>query len=385
MKKLFTVTIALSFLSFAPRGHFIEERPAVSASEKVSDAPLLLSSGELLKAGQLDNLFDELHARNKFNGAVLVAEQGRIIFKKAYGYCDAQKLEPITTSSAFQLASVSKTFTSTAVLMLCDSGVVQLDAHVKEYLPEFPYPSITVRQLLTHRSGLPDYIKLSKRYWDENIPMSNEDMLRMFVQRKPRLVFSPDTRFKYCNTNFAMLALIVKHVAHVPFDEFVQHRIFDPLEMTHSFVYSKVNTPDAPSDVVGLRRTRKGLYEAENTYLNGVVGDKGVYSTVEDLFKFDQALYTEKLVRQSILAQAFAPGSKEFKSDKKNYGLGWRIKQTENEKIVYHMGLWGGFHTCFMRFLNEQKTIIILNNRDKERIFPIVAKMNSLLSPNEEE
>jgi CubicO group peptidase (beta-lactamase class C family) len=287
------------------------------------------------------------------------------VFKKAYGYDDFKAKKRLTTESAFQLASVSKMFTAMSIMILREEGLLDYDDTLRKYIPELPYHKLTIRHLLNHRSGLPDYMHFSDKNWDQSKPLSNEDMIRIMVGNNIQLAFPPNGSFDYCNTNYALLATVVERISGKPFDVFVRENIFDPLDMDDSFIY-KLNPGDSITDFVPVgvsgHRGGRGLPRVEpNFYQNGVVGDKGVYSSVEDLFKWDQALYTDILVSQASLEEAFAEGSPNFKDWRDNYGFGWRLK-ADRPKTVYHYGWWKGFRTYFIRDIYQEKSIIVLTN-----------------------
>lgn len=317
------------------------------------------------KAKIIDSIFTMLQQKTGFNGTVLYGERGRLVFKKAYGYDDFKLKKKLTTSSAFQLASVSKMFAAMSIMILKEDGLLDYDDSVKQYIPELPYPGITIRHLLNHRSGLPDYMHFSDQYWDPEKPMTNEDMIRVMATQQPPKYFSPDGGFDYCNSNYALLASVVERITKQPYDQFVKERIFGPVGMTNSFIYKldpSQPVPDlVPVGVEGHRGGRSIPRVEPNFYQNGIIGDKGVYSTVEDLFKWDQALYQGILVSEKTLEEAFSPGSPKISKWKDNYGFGWRLK-ADRVKTVYHYGWWKGFRTYFIRDLYQEKTIIVLTN-----------------------
>ena len=265
--------------------------------------------------------------------------------------------------SAFQLASVSKPITALAVLKLYDEKLINLEDTVQQYLPEFPYPGISIRMLLNHRSGLSNYMYFSDEFWpDRDVPITNNDVLDLMVKHTPKPYYPPDRRYNYSNTNYAILALIVERVSETSFEAFVKLNIFLPLDMSNSLIYNKSVNPKNFNDVTGYSGGRR---VAENTYLNGVVGDKGVYASAIDLFKLDKALYDESLLSRETIEEAFTMQHKDLRVWD-NYGLGWRINAKDpDNKVVYHSGWWKGFHTYFVRELGSKKTLIILSNTDR--------------------
>ncbi len=320
------------------------------------------------KSKELDSIFTKYNKMGVFNGTIIYGEHGREIFKKVYGYADFKAKDSLTPSSAFQLASVSKMFTATAVMILKEEGKLKYDDFISTYIPEFPFPKVTIRQLLTHRSGLSNYMYLADSKWNVAKVLDNEDMIDLFVQNKPESYFQPNKGFQYNNTNYALLASIVERISGEPFEQFVKDNIFIPAGMDHSFIYSlEVDSligGDVPVGVPGYQ-TRNGRYvKMGNDYLNGVVGDKGVYSTVEDLFSFSLALDNGTLVESATLEEAFTGGSPNSQRRNDNYGFGWRIRG-DMDSTVYHFGWWKGFRTYFIRDLKNEKVLIVLTNTTK--------------------
>ncbi len=317
------------------------------------------------KADIIDSIFSTLQVKGGFNGCVLYGEKGRLVFKKAYGYDDYKIKKRLTTSSSFQLASVSKMFTAMAIMILKEEGQLDYDDSVRQYIPELPYTGITIRHLLNHRSGLPDYMHFSDNLWDQDKPLTNNDMIRIMAGNQPPRYFSAGNGFDYCNSNYALLASIVERITNKPFGQFISEYIFDPLSMDDSFIYQLEEgqeiTQYVPVGVAGHRSGRSLPRVEQNHYQNGVVGDKGVYASVEDLFKWDQALYQGSLVSDETLKEAFSPGSPKISKWKDNYGFGWRIR-ADRPGTVYHYGWWKGFRTYFIRDLYQEKTIIVLTN-----------------------
>ena len=322
------------------------------------------------KAAELDKKFKRLQRLTGFNGTVLYAEKGRVIFKNAYGYQNVRyKKEPLKTTDAFQLASVSKMFTAMAAMILKNDGKLDYDEDIRTYLPGFPYEGVTARWLMVHRAGLPRYMSLALKEWkNKKKPLDNSQVLSLFETYQPDKYFKPNTGFHYCNTNYAILASVVEAISGQHFDEFVQERIFNPLQMDDSFVYNMRNDTVVPlyveKGVPGYYHRGWRWREMTNDYLNGVMGDKNIYTSVEDLYKFDRALDNFTLIPDSILSEAFKPGSPKYWKRKNNYGFGWRIKHGM-DSTVYHFGWWKGFRTFYIRDMKHQKTLIVLTNKDK--------------------
>lgn len=313
---------------------------------------------------RINEFMMELHRRSGFNGNVLVAKDGKIIYENAIGWADHLHRDSLKINSVFELASVSKTFTSTAIMMLVEDGKIRLDQQVKDFYPDFPYDSITVRMLLTHRSGMMNYVYFVDDLWkaqkkNERKGITNQDVMRLIAEHKPHPYSKPDKRFHYNNSNFMVLAAIIEKVSGKKYSEFMAENIFKPLGMKNTAVYSKAEYDKIPVDVVGHDRTwRRSV--AQN-FLDGPVGDKGVYSTIHDLYLFDRAMRKARLLKPAIMDSVYAPHN-EMQRGHFNYGYGWRTFQNSDHKVVYHTGWWHGFRHIYLRQLDKDITIILLSN-----------------------
>ncbi len=320
---LLGIVIVVSVFSIAGRKTTVNNE--LVHTPFVAGENIFYDVGEILadqKSSNLDSRFNNLNKKGVFNGTILYAENGETIFKNAYGYEDFRQKDSLQLNSTFQLASVSKMFTAAAIMLLKEKSKLQFDDTITKFIPEFPYYGITIRQLLTHRSGLSRYMSLADKYWDVNKPINNEEVIDLFVKYKPDPYFKPNDGFHYCNTNYALLASVVERVSGKPFDVFVKEHIFGPLKMNDSFVYNLRDKEDINSSihvgVPGYRYRRWRLVEVGDYYLNGVMGDKGVYASVEDLFKFNLALDNGTLVTVSTLEEAFTRGSAKYYKRKKS-------------------------------------------------------------------
>jgi CubicO group peptidase (beta-lactamase class C family) len=315
------------------------------------------------KAQMLDTLFLNRVKRTGFNGCVLVAQRGQIIYEKAFGLSVIKTKDSLRINSPFQLASASKTLTAAAILLLKDQEKLKLDDDVQKYLPEFPYAGISLKMLLSHRSGLFNYIYACEPFCDrpnkyKEGNFDNAAMLKIIAEQKPAVYSLPDKKFEYSNTNYALLALIVERISGKTFGSFMKEEIFDKLGMKDTWIWDPQN---APANCTRGHMSN-GKEEIE-VYADNVVGDKGVYSTVEDMLKWDQALYTEQLLKKATIAEAFTGYSHEHKG-KRNYGLGWRlVDDGKSPKIIYHNGWWHGYNSLFFRRPADQTTIIMLSNK----------------------
>jgi len=308
---------------------------------------------------RLDTLFNKLYKSNAFNGNVLIAKGNHIIYQKSFGVSNKSANTRLLDSSLFQLASVSKVITGIAAMMLYEQGKLKLETKVSQILKGFPYVNITIRDLLSHRSGLPNYLYFCSDYV-KSPPriLTNQGLLDMIVKYQPKPFLKPGKRFNYNNTNYALLALIIEKISGKKFSVFLKEELFKPLGMRHTYTALDI---DSSREYLTQGHTLS-YGKVANDWFDGVLGDKGIYTTTFDLFLLSTALYQQRLLTPQTQELAFTPHSPERKEG--NYGFGWRMKNMNNDdKEVYHNGWWHGYRTSFHRRLKDSLTIIVLSNR----------------------
>ena len=334
------------------------------------------------KAAKFHKYFRHLNKAGIFNGNVLVAQKGVVIYKECFGYCDLRKRDSLHFDSQFQIASVSKQFTAVAIMQLVEKGLISYNDTVQKFFPDFPYKDITIHMLLTHKSGLPNYIYLCDHFFtDKDSAVYNDQAIKCLEEKHPPRYYSPGRRFNYSNTGYMVLSSIVSKISGLPFEDYMAKNIFEPLGMDNTFIYVKGKRKLPESIAVGYETRRR---KADNIFLNGVTGDKGVYSTVEDLYKWDQGLYENKIIKYSNLVQAFQPmGKRKWAS--KNYGYGWRMYNSKKAgKVLYHAGWWYGYQSLLVRVEKDESTIVVLKNKktkgiiDQGRLFDILYPKQSI-------
>jgi len=348
-------------------------------------------------ANQIQPLYEKQLIKTGFNGSILVAKNGEIVFEDYRGFINLKTQEPITSNSTFHLASISKTFTAMTILRLMEQGKIQLDDPVSKYLNDFPYEGITIKNLLSHRSGLPkydhfmsgtrSYVKRKKNrrgkwikytvYIKDPVRLtgfsSNYDVLRYLVEIKPAVESSPDRRYSYCNTNYALLAIIIEKITGITYPQYMKDSVFIPLGMKNTYVFSLKDT----ANYIPSYNYNKAPFPLEK--LDCVYGDKNIYSTVRDLLQWDNALYQGSFISPQTLALSYEPLSNETKGYK-NYGLGWHLFiKPPDPMVVYHNGWWHGNNTVFKRLVNDTATIIILGNKFNRNIWS-AGKMSSVFT-----
>ena len=354
-----------------------------TAAVQTSNNPVLSKAKLAAYSRVAETFYQKNLNRPSFNGSFLVAKNGQIIFEKYHGFFDLKKKDSLTPNSAFHIASISKTFTGMAVLRLWEEGKLQLSDDLSKYFPYFPYPGVTIKMLLNHRSGLPNYVHYLDKYkWDKRQYITNEGVLQTLYTYRPPLQFNVGKRFSYCNTNYALLALIIEKVSGVPYGKYMDSTFFKPLQMNDTYVFSLADTARAmPSYEYNGRK-----FPTE--FLDLVYGDKNIYSTGRDLLKWDQALYpTTGFFKTATLDSAYLPYSFE-RPGIKNYGLGWRMFCYPNgKKIIYHNGWWHGNNTVMTRLMQDSATIIVLGskrNNNVYRVKPLFEAFSHYNNSNEE-
>jgi len=325
-------------------------------------------------AEKYEQFLTDMSIQGKFNGNALILKNGKLVYQGAFGLRSIDPTDSLNLNSAFRLASVSKQFTAMAIMMLKEDKKLTYDQDIRQVFPELPYEGVTIRHLLNHTSGLPDYIVLLNKYWKPEFKQhdprrfisGNEDIINMMIEKKPPIHFTPGEKFEYSNTGYVLLASIVKRISSQPFENFLKERIFDPVQMNNTSVYKYVLSPDLnmPNRVFGFRKTKDSgdLLSVDCNYLNFAQGDGGIFSTLNDLLKWDRALYENKLVSKLTLEEAFSPGILN-NGKTTNYGFGWFIEESKDgKKTVSHSGGWVGFTTHIRREIDESNCIIILTN-----------------------
>jgi len=313
---------------------------------------------------RIDAFMQKLHKTRGFNGNVLVAKKGQILYENAIGWADYLHRDSLTLNSRFELASVSKTMTATAVLQLVEQGKIKLDQDVRDFFPDFPYTGITVRMLLCHRSGMMNYVYFIDGIWrkehkNQSKGITNQEVMKVIAEKKPNPYTQPNRKFHYNNSNYMVLAAIIEKASGKSYTEYMKENVFDPAGMKNTAVLSKALYEKIPTDVVGHDRTWR--YSVVQNFLDGPVGDKGIYSTVADLLLFDYALKKERLLSKAWQDSAYTGHNPTIRGHF-NYGYGWRLFNGDGHQVVYHTGWWHGFRHIYLRDLTADVTIVLLSN-----------------------
>lgn len=314
------------------------------------------------KAKKINVFFENLESKQNFHGAVLISYNEHVLYKGAFGFQDPnKKKKALKTNSVFQLASVSKQFTAAAILKLMEQGKLNLDDSVQKFYPNFPYKNISIKLLLQHRGGLSNYTYFSEQFTDRKTPLTNQGVVEMMIKNNPPIYFFPDRRMDYSNTGYVLLATIVEKASGKSFKKYMEEDVFKPLGMKHT----KVLDVNHLGDFNYVDAYDKWGAKVRHDYLDGATGDKGIYSTIDDLHTWDRVLYSGKFLSDSTLKMMYTPGSKTLEGPF-NYAFGWRTyKLDSGEIIIYHGGWWNGFKSFFMRDIENRHSIIILCNNER--------------------
>ena len=366
--------------------HTVEKKITDSLKILTLPNPGTVSAAETQRIKNMcEYWYDTVLKLKGFNGGMIVAKDGNIIFEKYNGTGHIPGNDAITQNTPLHIASVTKTFTAMAVLKLWQDGKLQIDDEFSKYFPSFNYPGLTIRCLLSHRSGLPNYNYFMERLgWDKSHYVTNNDVLNYLITRKAELkdVQTPNTHFNYCNTNYALLALLIEKISGLKYADYLDKTFFKPLQMKDTYVFNMADTTKA----IPSYNWRGGL-EPFN-FLDQVYGDKNIYTTPRDLLTWDRALTDNLFFTKETLAQAYVPYSNE-KPGMRNYGLGWRMYIfPAGQKIIYHNGWWHGSNTSFIRLLNERATIIVIGNKFNRNIYHakmLTSVFGNYYSPADEE
>lgn len=342
----------------------------------------------LYVSGQ-QNQFDSLLAAEKdFSGVVLIVDQGKPVYHRAFGYREFEPQISLKKSDIFELASVSKQFTAMIIMMLKEKGMLNYDDSVSKYL-EIPYKGITIRNLLTHTSGLPDYQDIMDKYWDKTKVAGNPDCIEYLNKYAPPKSFEPGDKYEYSNTGYLLLASIAEKASGKDFIDLCRKWIFKKLKMKSTDIRTLEEKRSTRNFAIGHvyvedrnRFVRADSFPSSDytIWLGNRKGPGRISSTATDLMKWDQTLYNEKLVKSSTLREAFEP-MKLNDGSLSNYGFGWSIRtDSAFGKIVSHTGDNPGYKTQIIRYIDKKKTVILLCNNAHKAFSQIIKQLEVLLN-----
>lgn len=333
---------------------------------------------------KIDSLMNALFSTHDFNGNVLVAEKGKILYSHSFGFADETRKEKLTVNSIFETGSVSKQFTAMAIMILMENGKLKLDDEINRYIPELSnYNGITIRNLLNHTGGLPDYMEVMDSLFDKSKIATNKDLVAIYSKHKPKVLFEPNSKFEYSNTGYALLATIIENVSGLTYGDYLYKFIFKPLKMKNTFVYNRRLNPKkienyalgyiSPDSLTGYILPDDFEETKFVIWLDGIVGDGTVNTTVTDLLKWDRALYKNILLSEDGMKAIFEVATLNNKT-KTSYAMGWEIEKFDvYSKMTRHGGSWPGYVAYIERHVENDKTIIILQNHEDDISIPLKA------------
>jgi CubicO group peptidase (beta-lactamase class C family) len=322
---------------------------------------------------QLDSLFHYLDSTGLFNGNILVAVGGKPVASAAMGYANLSTKERLTQASTFEMASVSKQFVAFGVLRLVANGKLQLDQQLSSVFPELPYKGITIRHLLNHTSGLPDYMDLLMEHWDKSKIATNKDVIAMLVQYLPEKSFEPGTKWEYSNTGYAVLASVIEKVSGKSFAGYMQDEVFAPLGLRHTTIYRRRYEPRTiPGYAYGYVCDSDKVFRLPDEvaqlsfvrFLDGIGGDGSVNTTLGDMLIWDNAVRDGKLLPAGLWKEAIA--SPVINGKKTEYGFGFSLDEKPGTgRVLTHNGGWPGYITRNDIYLDKDVALIFFNNKEQ--------------------
>lgn len=310
----------------------------------------------------------------QFNGNVLLAENGEVIYQKSFGMANYYEQRPLNDSSVFELASVSKQFTATGILLLMEQGKLKLTDTLQKFFPDLPYKHITLKHMLTHTSGLPAYEDLVDEKWDHNKIAFNGDVIKMLAKEKPPVLFQPGEKWEYSNTAFMLLASIIEKVSGQSFKEFMASQVYQPLGMRHTRIYNTRRSGEVIdnyaygfvwSDSLSTFVLPDSMEQLRFVYyMDGIQGDGITNSTASDLLKWDRAVKNHTLLTKTTTDEMLSPQALSDTTINEYYGYGVFVGENENGKYISHSGGWPGYSTNLSRYVDKDRTIILLSNNN---------------------
>jgi CubicO group peptidase (beta-lactamase class C family) len=344
----------------------IVEEDSISSPNYFPDFPPLTKDYIVATRAFANRFYLDQINKDQYSGSFLVAKNGKIIYERTSGYFNRKDKRKLNADDPIHVASISKVATAIQVLRYCDRGMIDLDADVREYLPDLPYSGVTVRMLLNHRSGLPYYGYFTFATWQLGKTMKNKDVLALMKKHRFKTYFPPNKKFSYCNTNYVLLALIAEKVSGRKFPELMKEEIFKPLGMDHTFIMD--HTVDQ-SEVCQSYNSKNQLQKFN--YLDAIYGDKNMYTTARDLLKLDKATYSNEFLSDSLKQQMFRGYSFE-KRGIVNYGLGIRMYiQPKKEPFYFHTGWWHGNTGCYATLRSDTLCIIAIANKYTHTVYKV--------------
>jgi len=373
---LFKTAIVFSFITLFST---LDGKTSLPASVEVANI-----------TNQIDSLVTTYYKANLFSGSVLVADSGKIILHKEYGYTGLDKSQPLGRESVFEIASLSKQFTARLVMILQEEGKLRYDDPITNYFPDLPYQDITIRHLLTHTSGLSEkqFFVWARQHMDPTKIYTNKYILHYLETEQPSLAFPPGEQWEYSNVGYFLLALVIEQTSGTSYIQQLQEKIWTPLDMQYTGIYAQeVKGSSLDNYVKGKVWNAKDSVFVSSfgmAWSDSLYGGVGILSNTTDLLKWDRALYTAAATSKQRLQEAFTPHTLNNGSSS-GYGFGWFV--TEDVEVnghnqgtrLNHHGLWPGYESSIVRYIDQQKTIIILANQSPSAKDTLIKEISELL------
>ena len=314
------------------------------------------------KTKMINSILSEYNKTKSPGAALMIIKNGKIIYEHCYGLSNLEENIPIKPNTNFRLASLTKEFTATAIMILIKEGKLNFDEKLTDIYPNFPSygNKITIKNLLNHTSGLIDYESLIPD--TATIQVKDKDVLEMMM-KQDSTYFEPGTKYQYSNTAYALLSQIVEKISGKSFAVFIKENIFVPLQMKNSLAYEK-GISEVSNRAFGYSKKDSGFIRTDQSLTSAVLGDGGIYTSIKDMYKWDQSLFTEKILPKKFIQASFTRG-KLNSGERIDYGFGWHLKTYKNHEVVYHTGSTIGFRNIIYRIPDLKFTIILLTNRDE--------------------
>jgi CubicO group peptidase (beta-lactamase class C family) len=322
---------------------------------------------------RLDSLFTSLSEQNQFSGSVLIAEKGNIIYKAGKGFANEKTKERNNTKTIFELASCSKQFIGVGIALLHRDGKINYTDDITAYIPELSnFKGVKIYDLLRHTSGIPEFLGEFRADWENKKIATNQDVINYYAQRKDTLEFKPTSTYQYTNTNYVLLATIIERIANQKIEDYLSVKIFKPLKMNRTFIYNRRENPKKLKNYAFGYTWIKNSFEKATEddpkigdmtalYLDGIIGNAKVNSTVEDLYKWINAIKNNTLLSQKEFDEVMET-TKTADNQDVNYGFGFEVRENENSISYGHTGSWDGYITFIHYNSANDRTIIVLNN-----------------------
>jgi CubicO group peptidase (beta-lactamase class C family) len=351
--------------------------PKATVQEIPVETPIPTIPPELV-SGPLGKQLDDLILKENplFSGSVLVAQHGEILLSKGYNFANWELKVPNSPQTKFRISSINKPITATLIMMLVEGDFIELDSEMCTYLKNCPehWEEISIKNLLNHTSGIPEYTTLLDAGLDSRVPHRVEGLIELF--RDEPLKFSPGESFQYSNSNYVLLGAVIEGVTGIFYDNFLQQALLDPFEMKNSGMDDPLQVLDERAS--GYEIIDRALANAPYLDMSNAFATASMYSTVEDLFRWDQALYSNLLLSEENQKLMYTPN---FAGDGSggDYGLGWHLDDVEGHRKVGHTGRINGFRTYLGRYIDDGYTIILLSNVETEEIMDIIEAMEMII------